>query len=154
MDTAKTKLAYENIIHDFEERKIDILVGTQMITKGLDFDNIALVGVLNADSLLRYPDMRANERAFQLLTQVSGRAGRRAKKGNVIIQTYNPEHPVIIETMHHLYDRFFMRESDERKMFRYPPYFRMIQIELLHKNAGTVAHASSVFAQNITKLIF
>jgi primosomal protein N' (replication factor Y) (superfamily II helicase) len=153
MDTAKTKLAYENIINDFEERKIDILVGTQMITKGLDFDNIALVGVLNADSLLRYPDLRANERAFQLLTQVSGRAGRRAKKGNVIIQTYNPEHPVIIETMHHLYDRFFMRESDERKMFRYPPYFRMIQIELLHKNAGTVAHASSVFAQNITKLI-
>lgn len=153
MDTAKTKLAYENIIQDFEERKIDILVGTQMITKGLDFDNIALVGVLNADSLLRYPDMRANERAFQLLTQVSGRAGRRAKKGKVIIQTYNPDHPVIIETMHHLYDRFFIRESGERKMFRYPPYFRMIQIELLHKNAGTVAHASAVFAQNISKLL-
>ncbi|HMR88677.1 MAG TPA: primosomal protein N', partial [Saprospiraceae bacterium] len=103
MDTAKTKLAYENIIHDFEEKKIDILVGTQMITKGLDFENIALVGVLNADALLRYPDLRANERAFQLLTQVSGRAGRRAKQGNVVIQTYNPSHPVIIETMHHLY---------------------------------------------------
>lgn len=153
MDTAKTKLAYENIIHDFEERKIDILVGTQMITKGLDFENIALVGVLNADSLLRYPDLRANERAFQLLTQVSGRAGRRAKKGKVIIQTYNPSHPVIIETMHHLYDRFFIRESEERKMFKYPPYFRMIQIELLHKNAGTVAHAAAVYAQKISQLI-
>jgi len=153
MDTAKTKIAFENIIHDFEERKIDILVGTQMITKGLDFDNIALVGVLNADNLLRYPDLRSNERAFQLLTQVSGRAGRRAKKGRVIIQTYNPEHPVIIETMHHQYESFFKRESSERKMFRYPPYFRMIQIELLHKNAGTVAHASTIFAQNISKLI-
>lgn len=153
MDTARTKLAYENIIHDFEDRKIDILVGTQMISKGLDFDNIALVGVLNADSILRYPDLRTNERAFQLLTQVSGRAGRREKKGLVIIQTYQPDHPVIIETMHHLYDKFFMRESAERKMFRYPPYFRMIQIELLHKNAGIVAHASSVMGQLLSEKI-
>jgi primosomal protein N' (replication factor Y) len=153
MDTAKTKLAYENIIHDFEEKKIDILVGTQMITKGLDFENIALVGVLNADALLRYPDLRANERAFQLLTQVSGRAGRRAKQGNVIIQTYNPSHPVIIETMHHLYERFYMREASERKAFIYPPFFRMIQIELLNKNAQTVAHAAQVFADQIRKII-
>ena len=153
MDTAKTKLAYENIIHDFEEKKIDILVGTQMITKGLDFENISLVGVLNADALLRYPDLRANERAFQLLTQVSGRAGRRAKQGNVIIQTYNPGHPVIIETMHHLYDRFYMREASERKAFIYPPFFRMIQIELLHKNPTTVAHAAQVFADQVRKKI-
>ncbi len=153
MDTAKTKLAYENIIHDFEEKKIDILVGTQMITKGLDFENISLVGVLNADALLRYPDLRANERAFQLLTQVSGRAGRRAKQGNVIIQTYDPSHPVIIETMHHLYERFYMRESNERKAFVYPPFFRMIQIELLHKNPTTVAHAAQVFADQIRKKI-
>lgn len=153
MDTAKTKLAFENILHDFEEKKIDILVGTQMITKGLDFDNIALVGVLNADAILRYPDLRANERAFQLLTQVSGRAGRRAKQGQVIIQTYSPEHPVIIETMHHLYNRFFERESAERKAFRYPPYFRMIQIELLHKNAATCAHAAATYADQIRKLI-
>ncbi len=153
MDTAKTKLAYENIIHDFEEKKIDILVGTQMITKGLDFENIALVGVLNADALLRYPDLRANERAFQLLTQVSGRAGRRAKQGNVVIQTYNPSHPVIIETMHHLYERFYMREASERKAFIYPPFFRMIQIELLHKNAQTVAHTAQVFADQIRKKI-
>jgi len=153
MDTAKTKLAYENIIHDFEEKKIDILVGTQMITKGLDFENIALVGVLNADALLRYPDLRANERAFQLLTQVSGRAGRRAKQGNVVIQTYNPSHPVIIETMHHLFERFYMREASERKAFIYPPFFRMIQIELLHKNAQTVAHTAQVFADQIRKII-
>jgi primosomal protein N' (replication factor Y) (superfamily II helicase) len=153
MDTAKTKIAFENIIHDFEERRIDILVGTQMITKGLDFGNISLVGVLNADGLLRYPDLRANERAFQLLTQVSGRAGRRAKQGQVIIQTYNPSHPVIIETMHHMYDRFFERESAERKAFVYPPYFRMIQIELLHKNAGTCAHAATIYTEMVRKLI-
>jgi primosomal protein N' (replication factor Y) len=153
LDTTKTKLAYEEIIQNFEDRKIDILVGTQMITKGLDFDNIALVGVLNADALLRYPDLRANERAFQLLTQVSGRAGRRAKQGLVIIQTYSPEHPIIIETMHHLYDKFFIRESNERKTFRYPPYFRMIQIELLHKNAEICAHAAKVYAGNISKII-
>lgn len=153
MDTAKTKLAFEQIIQDFEEQRIDILVGTQMITKGLDFDNIALVGVINADALLRYPDLRANERAFQLLTQVSGRAGRRAKQGKVIIQTYNPGHPVIIETMHHLYDRFFQRESQERKTFIYPPYFRMIQIEVLHKNESIVTHAAQVLANFIKKHI-
>ena len=153
MDTAKTKLAFESIIHEFEERKIDILVGTQMITKGLDFENIALVGVLNADSILRYPDLRANERAFQLMTQVSGRAGRRAKQGKVIIQTYDPSHPVIIETMHHLYDRFFERESAERRQFIYPPYFRMIQIEFLHKNAATVSHAAALFADSVKKQI-
>ena len=153
MDTAKTKVAFENIIHDFEERRIDILVGTQMITKGLDFGNISLVGVLNADAILRYPDLRANERAFQLLTQVSGRAGRRAIQGQVIIQTYDPSHPVIIETMHHMYDRFFERESAERKAFVYPPYFRMIQIELLHKNAGTCAHAAATYAEMVRKLI-
>lgn len=152
-DTAKTKIAFETIIHDFEDKKIDILVGTQMITKGLDFGNIGLVGVLNADALLRYPDLRANERAFQLLTQVSGRAGRREKQGKVIIQTFDPSHPVIIETMHHMYDRFFERESGERKMYLYPPYFRMIQIEFLHKNAATCAHAASVFADAVKKLI-
>lgn len=145
-DTARTKTALESILLEFELRKIDVLIGTQMITKGLDFDNISLVGVLNADSLLKYPDLRANERAFQLLTQVSGRAGRRKKQGNVIIQTYSPTHPIIIETMNLLYDRFFKRESDERKMYKYPPYYRMIQIEFFHKNSETVADAAKEFA--------
>lgn len=88
-----------------------------MITKGLDFGNIALVGVLNADALLRYPDLRANERAFQLLTQVSGRAGRRTKQGKVIIQTFDPAHPVIVETMHHMYDRFLKESHRKGKCF-------------------------------------
>lgn len=150
-DTARTKSALESIILDFENKKTDILVGTQMITKGLDFDNISLVGVLNADSLLKHPDLRANERAFQLLTQVAGRAGRRQKQGDVIIQTFNPSHPIITETMHSLYDRFFIRESAERKMFRYPPYFRMIQISFLHKNAEVVAGAAAEYALLIKK---
>jgi len=146
-DTAKTKVAFENIIHDFEDKKIDILVGTQMITKGLDFANISLVGVLNADTLLRYPDLRANERAFQLLTQVAGRAGRREKQGKVIIQTFQPGHPVITETIHHLFDRFYERESAERKQFLYPPFFRLIHIEMLHKKSDVVAHAAQEYAQ-------
>ncbi len=146
-DTAKTKTALETILVDFELKKIDILVGTQMVTKGLDFDNISLVGVLNADSLLKYPDLRANERAFQLLTQVAGRAGRRQKQGNVIIQTFDPAHPVIVETIQMMYKRFFNRESTERKIFKYPPYYRMIQIEFLHKNAEIVAGAAFEFAK-------
>jgi len=152
-DTAKTKIAFETILHDFEDQKVDILVGTQMITKGLDFENIALVSVLNADAILRYPDLRANERAFQLFTQVSGRAGRRESQGKVLIQTYDPSHPVIVETLHHMYHRFFERESGERRQFIYPPYFRMIQIDFLHKNAGTVSHAANVFAENLKKLL-
>lgn len=153
LDTARTKAAFEGILQDFEEKNIDILVGTQMITKGLDFENISLVGILNADSILRYPDLRANERAFQLMTQVSGRAGRRQRQGRVIIQTYEPSHPVIVETMLHLYDRFYDRESRERKQYGYPPFFRMISIEMLHKNAATVSHTAQVYADNLRKTL-
>lgn len=146
LDTAKTKLAYEKILYEFGEGNIDILVGTQMITKGLDFDHISVVGVLNADSLMRYPDIRANERAFQLLTQVAGRAGRREKPGKVYIQTYNPQHPVIMETLAHHYRRFFQREMAERQKFRYPPFYRMLQIEFMHKQPDTVEYAANTYA--------
>jgi len=98
-DTAKTRASFERILTDFEMGKIDVLVGTQMITKGLDFDNISLVGILNADKTLNFPDFRAHERAFQLFTQVCGRAGRKNKKGKMIIQTFSPTHPVILETI-------------------------------------------------------
>ena len=153
LDSAKTKLAFEKILYEFGEKKTDILVGTQMVTKGLDFDHIAVVGVLNADTLMRYPDLRAHERAFQLLNQVAGRAGRRHHKGQVYIQTYNPDHPIIEETISTHYARFFQRESAERKKFRYPPYFRMIQIELLHKQAPVVEHTAKVFADMIRKVV-
>jgi primosomal protein N' (replication factor Y) len=149
LDTVRSKLAYEKIIYEFENKEIDILIGTQMITKGLDFDHISLVGVINADGLLRYPNIRSNERGFQLLTQVAGRAGRREKQGRVIIQSYTPEHPVLHETVNHLYASFYQREMAERKAFMYPPYYRMIAIDFEHKNAETTLHAAQVFVSLI-----
>jgi len=141
-DTAKTKNSYEKIFSDFKEHKIDILVGTQMITKGLDFDNISIVGILSADKILYFPDFKANERAFQLFTQVAGRAGRRAKKGKVIIQTFNPEHPVVVETQRYDYANFYKRELNERKNFYYPPFFRMIVITVKHKRPEVAEEAA------------
>ncbi len=148
-DTAKTKNAYQKILHDFRQHEIDILVGTQMITKGLDFDNIAIVGVLAADKILFFPDFKANERAYQLFTQVAGRAGRRKKKGRVIIQTFNPLHPVIVETKNNDHLKFYKRELLERKRFAYPPFFRMIRITIKHKNAPTAAHAAELFGSKL-----
>ncbi|HMQ07653.1 MAG TPA: primosomal protein N' [Saprospiraceae bacterium] len=148
-DTARNKSSYENIILDFQLKKIDVLVGTQMITKGLDFDNIHIVGVLNADLLLFFPDFRASERAFQLLTQVAGRAGRRKDKGKVIIQTSQPEHPVIVDTVEYNYNKLIARELVERKNFFYPPYFRLIHIMLKHKEPKIVHEASLFFAEKI-----
>ncbi len=152
-DTAKTQSQYEQILGDFDKQKIHILVGTQMITKGLDFDNIAVVGILNADLLLQFPDFRAHERAYQLITQVSGRAGRRAKQGKVVIQTFQPEHPVILDIVDNNYSRFFNREIKERKQFIYPPYFRLIQLILKHKNAKTVGEAAQIVALELRKTL-
>jgi len=145
-DTVRTKNSYQKILEDFGNREIDILVGTQMITKGLDFDNIAVVGVINADSTLMFADFRAGERSFQLLTQVAGRAGRRKKRGKVIIQTYNPEHPVIQEIITNNYQKFFRRESAERKRFVYPPFFRLINVQLKHKKPRVVQDAARYMA--------
>ncbi len=150
-DTAKTKNQYEQILSDFEHQKIQILVGTQMITKGLDFDNIAVVGILNADLLLQFPDFRAHERTYQLLTQVAGRAGRRQKQGKVIIQTFQPDHPVILDIVDNNYQRLFERELIERKQFIYPPYYRMIRLTLKHKQAKVVAEAAQVLAHELKK---
>ena len=150
-DTAKTKAAFQRILHDFDSGKVQILVGTQMITKGLDFDNIALVGILNADKTINFPDFRANERAFQLFTQVSGRAGRKKKKAKVIIQTFSPTHPVILETIDNNFERFFARESIERKKFLYPPFFKIIYIHLKHKKAEIVRDAAQFLAEQLKK---
>ncbi len=148
-DTAKTKNAYQRILHDFRQHEIDILVGTQMVTKGLDFDNISVVGVLAADKILFFPDFKSNERAFQLFTQVAGRAGRRKKQGRVIIQTFNPLHPVITETRNHDHGSFYKRELKERKQFAYPPYFRMIRVTIRHKKADVAEQAAQLFAQKL-----
>jgi len=134
LDTTRAKRAYEQLIWQFEARKIDILVGTQMVTKGLDFDHVRVVGVLNADNLLNYPDFRSYERSFQLIMQVSGRAGRKNNRGKVVVQTTQPNHPVIQDLIANEYYRLFSRQMAERKMFRYPPYYRLIKIVVKHQN--------------------
>ena len=130
LDSTRSKNAYESILNDFENRQINILVGTQMITKGLDFDNVGLVGVLDADMLLNRPDYRAFERAFQLMVQVAGRAGRKNKKGKVIIQTSNPDHWVLERVKEHDFKGFYETEIQERKLFFYPPYYKIIDLTL------------------------
>ena len=135
IDSTRGKNAYERLIADFEARKIQILVGTQMITKGLDFDNVGVVGILNADNLIFFPDFRAYERSFQLMTQVSGRAGRRAgKEGEVVLQTYSPQHELIRYVMHHDYTSLFESQIAERKHFHYPPYCRLIRVSVRHRD--------------------
>jgi len=148
-DTASTKSNLTALLNDFEERRLDILVGTQMVTKGLDFDNVALVGVLGADALTKFPDFRAGERAFQLLTQVAGRAGRKNKRGKVLIQAFDPMHPVVQDVLRGNFPGFAQRELAERMEFKYPPYHRLIHIELRHKDPKTVNEAASFFAKTL-----
>jgi primosomal protein N' (replication factor Y) len=139
LETTRNKNAYQKIIADFEAGVTNILIGTQMITKGLDFDNVGLVGVLNADKLLSYPDFRSMERAFQLMMQVAGRAGRKKEQGHVIIQTYAPSHWLLDLIQQNDYSKMYHREIDERKNFGYPPFVRLIKITLKHKEENQVA---------------
>lgn len=134
MDTTRRKRSFETIINRFENYEVDILVGTQMVSKGLDFGNVSIVGVLNADNLFNFPDFRAFERSFQLLAQVSGRAGRRNKQGKVIIQTSEPNHPVIKDVLNYNFINMYNSQMEERKTFNYPPLCRMIKITLKHRN--------------------
>lgn len=146
LDSARTKNAHYKIIHDFEAKKTDILVGTQMVTKGLDFDNVGLAGVMNMDNMLGFPDFRAFERAFQTLTQVSGRAGRKKERGKVIIQTRQPKHPVIQYAINNQFEKMAEEQLRERKKYNYPPFSRLIRITLKHKNQDTVFDASNLLA--------
>ena len=146
LDTTRTKTAYEKIIQDFQQHKVDILVGTQMISKGLDFENVSLVGILNADNMLNYPDFRAHERAFQLMAQVSGRAGRKNKQGTVILQTSDVNHPIIKQVIENDYLSMYKQQMEERKDFNYPPYYRLINIMIKHREADIVNKASRKMA--------
>lgn len=137
LESSRTKHGHEQIINRFEAQEADILIGTQMISKGLDFGNVSLVGVINADQLLYFPDFRANERAYQLLTQVSGRAGRKQQQGRVIIQTNSPMHHVIQEVIGQQYEHLFANEDLERQRFGYPPHTRLIKIVVKHKDFNT-----------------
>ncbi len=149
LDSTRSKNAYYNLIREFEAQRIDVLVGTQMVTKGLDFDKVALVGVLNADSLLHYPDFRAFERSFQLLVQVSGRAGRKQKRGKVLIQTYTPNHWIVQKVMQNDYENMYSQELIERRNFAYPPFVRLIKITLKHKDLQKVEEGARYLAEQL-----
>lgn len=151
LDTTRSKKAYQRIIDDVETGKVDILIGTQMVTKGLDFDRVSLVGILNADNMLNFPDFRAHERAFQMIAQVSGRAGRKHRRGKVILQTNSPDHPVILQVINHDYKAMFTTQCQERQQFKYPPFYRMIQLTLKHKDAEVVSRASARLASELRR---
>jgi primosomal protein N' (replication factor Y) len=152
LDTAHSKKQYEKIILDFEERKTDVLVGTQIISKGLDFDNVGLVGILNADNLLNYPDFRAYERSYQLLSQVAGRAGRKYQRGVVIIQTSDPKNVVISNVITQDFSSFYEIQMSERKIFNYPPYYRLVNISMRHRNIDILNEMSGIIAKDLFKI--
>ncbi|SFW65335.1 replication restart helicase PriA [Cellulophaga fucicola] len=149
LDTTRGKHAYEKIITSFEKHELDVLVGTQMLTKGLDFGNVSLVGIMNADNLLNFPDFRAHERSYQLLAQVSGRAGRAKKRGKVLIQTYNPYHQILQQISANDYEGMYTDQINERREFKYPPLHRIIKITFKHRDYGKVEDASAWFAKSL-----
>lgn len=153
LDSTRSKDAYANIIDDFSEGKARILVGTQMVTKGLDFAGVEMVGILNADSLINMPDFRASERAFNMLEQVSGRSGRREnQQGVVVIQSYQPTHPIISFVRQHDFQGFFNHEIEQRKAFAYPPFSRIIYIYLKHRDIAALKSITGIYADYLRKL--
>jgi len=153
-DTTRGKFGFEKIIDSFKNREVEILVGTQMLAKGLDFDNVSLVGIMNADNMLYHPDFRAFERSFQMMTQVSGRSGRSEKQGKVIIQTYNPDHNTIQQVVHNNYIGMYKEQLYERQIYKYPPYFKLIKLTLKHRDFDKLKEGSmwlyQVMQQNFT----
>ncbi len=152
LDTTRNKDSYLNIINDFSLGKADILVGTQMVTKGLDFERVSLVGILNADNLINFPDFRASERAFNMLEQVAGRAGRRNKRGLVIVQTSQPAHPILSYLQAHNYEGFYEHELEERRRYGYPPFTRVINIYLKHRDEDLLIRAAAGYAETLRHL--
>ena len=148
-DTTRGKFAFERLIDAFKNQEIDVMVGTQMLAKGLDFDNVSLVGIMNADSMLTFPDFRAYERAYQLMTQVAGRAGRKNKQGKVLIQTYNPYHNTIQQVTQNDYKGMFKEQMYERLNFKYPPFYRLIRLQMKHADFSKVKEASNWLASNL-----
>jgi primosomal protein N' (replication factor Y) (superfamily II helicase) len=152
-DTTRNKHSFTKIIKAFEEHRVDILIGTQMISKGLDFENLTVVGILNADNMMNYPDFRAHERSFQLMEQVSGRAGRRKKQGKVIIQTSDPANKIIRLVLRHDYEGLYRLQVEERRIFNYPPFCRMVIITLKHKDRASLNHYAGILGDNL-KTVF
>ena len=152
LDTTRTKNAYERLINDFSAGKTNLLIGTQMVSKGLDFDHVSVVGILDADNMLNYPDFRAYEHAFTMMAQVSGRAGRKGKQGLVILQTKNPELPVIQQVVNNSYTAFYKSQLEERTAFHYPPFFHLIYIYIKHRNNDIVESASMELGSRIHEI--
>ncbi|MEM9680158.1 MAG: primosomal protein N' [Bacteroidota bacterium] len=152
LDTTRGKFGFEKLITAFEQREIDILVGTQMLTKGLDFRYVKLVGIMNADNLLNFPDFRAHERSYQLMAQVSGRAGRTDMRGKVLIQTYNPYHTILQQVSTNAFESMYSEQLNDRHTFKYPPIYRLIKITFKHKDYNRVNTASDWFAKSLRQV--
>jgi len=152
-DTTRSRKSYVQLISDFENRKTNILIGTQMVSKGLDFGHVRVVGILNADQMLNYPDFRAHERSFQLMVQVSGRAGRQGRRGKVVLQTSDPDQPIIQDVISNNFHGFYRREMALREQFSYPPYTRLIQIRFKHRDAALVRQAANYFADAVRPVL-
>ena len=152
LDTTRTRTAYEGIINDFQQGKTDILIGTQMVSKGLDFDNVAVVGILNADILLNYPDFRASERAFQLMAQVAGRAGRKNGRGKVYLQTRQPDNPVLPMVVANNYLQFYDSQLSERMLFHYPPFYRLVYVYTKHRDLPLLEEFSYILGERMRQL--
>ena len=146
LDTTRSKTDYQGILEAFQEKETDVLVGTQMVTKGLDFDSVKVVGILNADNMLSFPDFRAHERSFQLMAQVAGRAGRKGKQGQVIIQTYEPSHPVLQDVLRNDFRGLYEKQLVTRRQFGYPPFYRLVMIRLKHKDFRKLNPAATELA--------
>jgi primosomal protein N' (replication factor Y) len=152
LDTTRSKHGHQKIINAFEKKEIDVLVGTQMVTKGLDFDHVSIVGIMNADNMLNFPDFRSFERSFQMMSQVAGRAGRKNKRGKVIIQTYNPKHEVILDVVENNFKELYARQMAERNSFHYPPYYRLIQVQVLNKDYRVLNEAAKVLTAQLRSI--
>ncbi len=152
LDTTRGKYGYEKIINAFQAQEIDILVGTQMLSKGLDFSNVSLVGVLNADNLLNFPDFRAHEKSFQMLTQVSGRAGRAKKRGKVVIQSFNPYHQILQQVTTNDYQTMFKEQLHDRRQLKYPPIIRLVKITIKHKDFTRVNSAANWIGKSLSNI--
>ena len=146
LDTTRSKNDYQSILERFQDKETNILVGTQMVTKGLDFDSVKVVGILNADNMLSFPDFRAHERSFQLMAQVAGRAGRKGKQGKVIIQTYEPAHPVLQDVLRNDFRGLYDKQMVIRQQFGYPPFYRLILIRMKHQDYQKLNPAAAELA--------
>jgi len=149
LDSTIQKNQYHELLNDFQQRRIDILVGTQMVTKGLDFEHVSVVGIVNADNIWSFPNFRSYERAYQQMTQVSGRAGRHGVDGQVIIQTFNPQHQVLTDVVTGDYKHLYNEQIQERRVFRYPPFDRLIEITLKHRDTSILNAAADWFATQL-----